>query len=49
VQIPVLVFSAALIYLKVDIPLPPAAAAQTTREKLGRIDYLVRTGIEFHG
>ncbi|KZW03875.1 MFS general substrate transporter [Exidia glandulosa HHB12029] len=40
VQIPVLIFSATLIVLKVDIPLPPAVAAQSTREKLARIDYL---------
>lgn len=40
IQIPVLIFSAILIVLKVDIPLPPAVAAQSAREKLARIDYL---------
>lgn len=39
-KIPILLFSATLIVLKVDIPLPPAVAAQSAREKLARIDYL---------
>ncbi|KAH7100557.1 vacuolar amino acid permease [Auriculariales sp. MPI-PUGE-AT-0066] len=40
VQIPIIILSGVLISLKVDIPLPPAVAAQSTREKLARIDYL---------
>jgi len=40
VQIPVLIFCATLISLKMNIPLPAAVARQSTPEKLKRIDWL---------